>query len=71
MTGTEDGGVDVLAYQASEQAVAMRQADMVEASVEPGTVRVKKEGQARYVPDVFYTCVLPLVLQSRVSQLTC
>lgn len=33
----------------------MRQADMVEASVDPGTVRVKKEGKERYVPDVFYT----------------
>lgn len=55
LTGTEDGGIDVLAFQASEQAVAMVQADMIEASVEPSTVRVKKEGAGRYIPDVFYT----------------
>lgn len=55
LTGTVDGGVDVVAYQASEQAVKMREADVVEASVDPGMVRVKKEGKERYVPDVFYT----------------
>jgi len=59
LTATEDGQVDVAAYQVSEQAVAMVDADMVEASVDPGIVRVKEEdrrqGTARYVPDVFYT----------------
>ena len=44
-----------MAFQASEQAVAMVAADMIEASVEPGMVRVKKEGAGRYIPDVFYT----------------
>lgn len=46
-----------MAFQASEQAVAMVRADMIEASVEPGIVRVKKEEKKRYIPDVFYTYV--------------
>lgn len=57
-TATEDGGVDINAYQVSEQACAMVEADMVEASVDPGIVRVKEEDRsenaARYVPDVFF-----------------
>jgi nuclear protein localization family protein 4 len=60
LTGTEDGAVDIAAYQVSEQAVGMLQADMIEASVDPGVVRVKEESRgengarARYVPDVFF-----------------
>lgn len=58
LTATEDGAVDVSAYQVSEQATAMVDADMIEASVEPGIVRVKEEDRsqdsARYVPDVFF-----------------
>ncbi|KAJ6575504.1 NPL4 family-domain-containing protein [Mycena sp. CBHHK59/15] len=50
LTATEDGQVDVAAYQVSEQACAM---------VDPGIVRVKEEdrtqGSARYVPDVFFS----------------
>lgn len=59
LTATEDGQVDVSAYQVSEQAVAMVEADMIEASVDPGIVRVKDEDRthdsARYVPDVFFS----------------
>ncbi|KZT06272.1 polyubiquitin-tagged protein recognition complex Npl4 component [Laetiporus sulphureus 93-53] len=58
LTGTESGGIDVSAYQVSEQACAMVEADMIEASVEPGIVRIKEEDRsedtARYVPDVFF-----------------
>ena len=60
LTGTEDGAIDVSAYQVSEQAVGMVQADMIEASVDPGTMLVKHESRgedgndARYVPDVFF-----------------
>lgn len=62
ITGNQEGGIDVSAYQASDQAVAMVKADMIEASVDPGTVRLKddesQEGKlstrARYIPDVFY-----------------
>ncbi|THV06049.1 polyubiquitin-tagged protein recognition complex, Npl4 component [Dendrothele bispora CBS 962.96] len=59
LTATEDGLVDVSAYQVSEQASAMVEADMIEASVDPAIVRVKEEDRsadsARYVPDVFFT----------------
>lgn len=59
LTATEDGQVDISAYQVSEQAAAMVQADMIEASVDPGIVRVKEEdrtaGSARYIPDVFFS----------------
>ncbi|KAJ7596715.1 NPL4 family-domain-containing protein [Mycena floridula] len=59
LTATEDGQVDVSAYQLSEQACAMVDADMIEASVDPGIVRVKEEDRsqdsARYVPDVFFS----------------
>lgn len=58
VSGTEEGGADVQAYQVSEQACAMVDADMIEPSVEPGIVRVKEEDRdvdtARYVPDVFF-----------------
>lgn len=58
LTATEDGKVDISAYQVSEQACAMVDADMIEASVEPGIVRIKEEDRsqdaARYVPDVFF-----------------
>jgi len=58
LTGTEEGGIDVSAYQVSEQACAMVDADMIEASVDPGIVRVKEEDRsedsARYIPDVFF-----------------
>ncbi|EJD55096.1 polyubiquitin-tagged protein recognition complex, Npl4 component [Auricularia subglabra TFB-10046 SS5] len=56
LSGNEAQDIDIMAYQASEQACAMVAADMIEASVEPSTVRVKEEDQAaaRYVPDVFY-----------------
>lgn len=58
LTGTEDGAIDISAYQVSEQACAMVEADMIEASVDPGIIRVKEEDRtqdsARYVPDVFF-----------------
>jgi nuclear protein localization family protein 4 len=58
LTGTADGQVDISAYQVSEQACAMVEADMIEASVDPGIMRLKEDGRtpesARYVPDVFF-----------------
>ncbi|KAG9032322.1 nuclear protein localization protein 4 [Tulasnella sp. JGI-2019a] len=54
LSGTPEGGIDVSAYMASEQACAMIEADMIEPSVDPGIVRVKEEADGRYIPDVFY-----------------
>lgn len=54
LSGDVEGQIAVEAYQVSDQAMAMVDADMVEASVDPGVVRVKEEGPTRYIPDVFY-----------------
>ncbi|EJT99782.1 polyubiquitin-tagged protein recognition complex Npl4 component [Dacryopinax primogenitus] len=54
LSGTPKGDIDVSCYQASEQACAMVDADIIEASVEPGIVRVKEESASRYIPDVFF-----------------
>lgn len=54
LSGTPEGGIDVSAYMASEQACAMVDADMIEPSVDPGIVRVKEAEEGRYIPDVFY-----------------
>lgn len=43
-----------MAFQVTEQAVAMVEADMIEPSVDPGVVRVKREKGDRYIPDVFH-----------------
>ncbi|WVQ62138.1 nuclear protein localization protein 4 [Kwoniella botswanensis] len=55
LTGDEDGGIGVLAWQASENAEAMVKAGIVEASVDPGVVRVRKPGEGEYIPEVFYS----------------
>lgn len=54
LTGTQEGGIDVIAWQATEQAEAMVKAGIVEASVDPGIVRVRKPGEGEYIPEVFY-----------------
>ena len=57
LSGTPSGGIDLACYMVSEQGCAMVDADMIEATVEPGMIRIKgaDEGEGRYVPDVFYT----------------
>ena len=55
LTGNSDGEIGVEAYQVSEQAMAMVKADMIEASVNPNTIRVKPSDTGRrYVPEVFF-----------------
>lgn len=54
LSGDLSGDIAVEAYQVSDQAMAMVDADMIEASVDPGIMRVKEEGPTRYIPDVFY-----------------
>lgn len=54
LTGEPDGGIDVAAYQISEQGMAVVKADMAEASVNPGVMRVQQSEGERYVPDVFF-----------------
>ncbi|EIW72439.1 hypothetical protein TREMEDRAFT_58601 [Tremella mesenterica DSM 1558] len=55
LTGTQEGGIDVIAWQATEQAEAMVRAGIVEASVDPGVVRVRTPGEGEYIPEVFYS----------------
>lgn len=62
ITGDLQGDIGVEAYQISDQAMAMVDADMIEASVDPGVVRIKEDtsgdsdpSKKRYIPDVFYT----------------
>lgn len=54
LSGDSEGNIAIEAYQVSDQAMAMVEADMIEASVDPGIMRVKEEGPTRYIPDVFY-----------------
>ncbi|KAK0554806.1 nuclear protein localization protein 4 [Tilletia horrida] len=51
----EWGAIDVRAYQVSEQAMALVEADLIEASVKPNVMRLKQSAdKERYVPEVFY-----------------
>ncbi|KAB8596110.1 hypothetical protein FH972_025819 [Carpinus fangiana] len=60
VSGDEDGFPAVSPYQASETAVEMVRADIIEAAADPSKVVVQTEeddsllGRVRYIPEVFY-----------------
>ncbi|KAJ8100583.1 NPL4 family-domain-containing protein [Lipomyces tetrasporus] len=54
ISGNVEGQIEISAYQVSNTAEAMVQADIIEPSVSPGLMLVKDATDKRYVPDVFF-----------------
>jgi nuclear protein localization family protein 4 len=54
VSGDQDGNINVTAYQASNTACAMVDADIITPSTDPGVMLVNEEAPGRYIPEVFY-----------------
>ncbi|ORZ33155.1 NPL4 family-domain-containing protein [Catenaria anguillulae PL171] len=54
ISGNKAGGIEIEAWQVSEQAVALAQADLIDACTVPDMLVLKPADHTRYVPDVLY-----------------
>jgi nuclear protein localization family protein 4 len=54
VSGNAEGGIEAEAYQVSETAVAMVNADLIEPSIAPQSMLVQPETENRYVPEIMY-----------------
>jgi nuclear protein localization family protein 4 len=60
ISGDEEGQIHIASYQASNAAVEMVKADLIEACADPGQMLVRSEeeegdlGRVRYIPEVFF-----------------
>ncbi|KAI8843214.1 NPL4 family-domain-containing protein [Chytriomyces cf. hyalinus JEL632] len=54
ISGNEDNGIDISCFQISNVGVGMVRDGIVEASVDPGLLRVKASSNEQYIPEVFY-----------------
>ncbi|KAH8930188.1 polyubiquitin-tagged protein recognition complex, Npl4 component, partial [Atractiella rhizophila] len=54
LSGNKDGDTEVTAYQVSDQAMGLAEANIVRATNDPGQLKIVEPSDDVYVPDVFY-----------------
>jgi len=54
ISGNQEGGIEISAYQVSNIGMGMVRDGIVEASVDPGTLLVKESTNKQYIPETFY-----------------
>ncbi|WBW70683.1 Hrd1 ubiquitin ligase complex subunit Npl4 [Schizosaccharomyces osmophilus] len=57
ISGNFNGEIEVTSYQVSNVATSLFKADLIQPSIDPDRMLVKREDKSRYVPDVLYRYV--------------